>query len=161
VVIWIVLGGLGVISPLVQAGYQNFVYDSDPTNPYVYAHTHRDIFTLVENLKSLIRCAPDGQKPVIQVVCPGEDYWPLPWYMRDYDRVGYSSAVDINEPSGDIILFQPAVAADIMRQFDRLTKYELYVGLSAEPMLLRPGVPWVGYVRKSLSDAQRSENNEQ
>ncbi len=159
-VVWIVLGGLGVISPLVQAGYQNFVYDSDPTNPYVYAHTHKDIFALVDNLKGLVRCAPDGQKPLIQVVCPGADFWPLPWYMRDYDRVYYSSAVDINKPSGDVILFQPAVTADIMRQFDRLPNYELYVGLSAEPMLLRPGVPWMGYVRKSLSDAQRSEINE-
>ena len=108
-----------------------------------------------EQLHRLVRCAPEGELPVIQVVCPGRDYWPLPWYMRDYDQVRYSSSVDMNQPAGDIVLFQPAVEADMMRLlFERFPKHELYVGLNAESMWLRPGVPWVGYVRKSLSDAQ-------
>jgi len=155
VVVWGVIVSLGAISPLAQEVAQNFVYDSDQTNPYVYAHTHRDIFDMSEQLHRLVRCAPEGELPVIQVVCPGRDYWPLPWYMRDYDQVRYSSSVDMNQPAGDIVLFQPAVEADMMRLlFERFPKHELYVGLNAEPMWLRPGVPWVGYVRKSLSDAQ-------
>ncbi|MCP4452172.1 MAG: hypothetical protein GY809_11970, partial [Planctomycetes bacterium] len=161
VVVWVLLVSLGVISPLAQAMAQNFVYDADQTNPYVYAHTHRDIFDMSEQLHRLVRCAPAGEKPVIQVVCPGKDYWPLPWYMRDYDQIGYSSQVDMNEPPGDVILFQPAMAADVGRLLlERFPKHELYVGFSAERLWLRPGVPLDGYLRFSLSEAARSDVDE-
>ena len=161
VTVCVLLVALGLISPLAQAVAQNFVYDSDQTNPYVYAHTHRDIFAVSEQLHRLIDSAPADEKPVIQVVCPGKDYWPLPWYMRDYDRVGYSSAVDMNEPPGDVILFQPAVTADVQTLlFGGSKQYELYVLLSNEPVLLRPGVPWEGYVRWSLLEASGSDVHE-
>jgi hypothetical protein len=153
VVLWAVLGALGVISPLAQAVAQNFVYEADPTNPYVYGHTHTDIFTVSDELHALIRSAPEGQVPTIQVVCPGKDYWPLPWYLRDYAHVGYWSAVDMNEPPGDVIVFQPSVAADVTRLIDRFPDRELYYRLFKEPLLLRPGVPLEAYVRKSLWDA--------
>ncbi len=160
-VVWVLLVSLGVISPLVQAVAQNFVYDADQTNPYVYAHTHRDIFDMSEQLHRLARRTPEGQSCVIQVVCPGKDYWPLPWYMRDYDHVGYTSSVDMNEPPGDVILFQPSVTADVQALlFERFPKHELYVLQSPEPLLLRPGVPWEVYVRKSLWDAQWSDADE-
>lgn len=160
-VVWVLLVSLGVISPLAQAVAQNFVYDADQTNPYVYAHTHRDIFELSDELHRLVRCAPEGEPPVIQVVCPGKDYWPLPWYMRDYEHVGYSSAVDMNEPPGDVIVLQPSMAADIETLlFERFPKHELYQRQSPESLLLRPGVPWDVYVRKSLWEAQWSDANE-
>jgi hypothetical protein len=160
VVLWAVLGGLGVISPLAQAVAQNFVYEADPTNPYVYGHTHTDIFTVSDELHALIRSAPEGQVPTIQVVCPGKDYWPLPWYLRDYAHVGYWSAVDMNEPPGDVIVFQPSVAADVTRLIDRFPDRELYYRLFKEPLLLRPGVPLEAYVRKSLWDNLGSDTIE-
>jgi len=160
-VVWALLVSLGVVSPLAQAVAQNFVYDSDQTNPYVYAHTHRDIFELSDDLHRLTRCVPEGEPPVIQVVCPGKDYWPLPWYMRDYKHVGYSSAVDMNKPPGDVILFQPSVTDDVLTLlFERFPKHELYVLQSPDSMLLRPGVPWAMYLRKSLWEAQWSDVNE-
>ncbi|MCF7976283.1 MAG: TIGR03663 family protein [Phycisphaerae bacterium] len=157
VVLWTLLIVMGVISPLGQAVAENFVYETDTTNPYVYGHTHKDIFALSDELHALVRHAPQGRKPVIQVVCPGKDYWPLPWYLRDYGEVGYWSAVDMNEPLGDIIVFQRPVEADIMTL---LSKHELYVRLFKEPMLLRPGVPLEAYVRKSLWDARWSDVDE-
>lgn len=159
--IWGFMAVLGVMSPLGQAVAQNFVYDADQTNPYVYAHTHRDIYRVSDTLHRLIDRAPKNEPPVIQVVCPDKDYWPLPWYMRDYERVGYYTAVDMNQPPGDIVLFQPSVTKDMQTLlFEVYPKHELYVNLFDEPVLLRPGVPWGGYVRKSLWDAQWRADHE-
>ncbi|MCH8999884.1 MAG: DUF1688 family protein [Proteobacteria bacterium] len=42
---------------------------------------------LVERIEEIARLHPDGQDMLIQVVTG--DYWPLPWYLRNFTRVGY------------------------------------------------------------------------
>ena len=66
----------------------NFVnYDNDdPKYVYVYAHTTRGMLELVDQVEKLAR-ERSGDQTGISIVSP--DYWPLPWYFRDFDRVGY------------------------------------------------------------------------
>jgi len=65
-----------------QSWLANFKYEADPVNPYVYAQTSRDIFPITERLKELADIHTEGYNMPIQVVCPEDDYWPLPWYLR-------------------------------------------------------------------------------
>ena len=74
-----------------QSYLGNFLYGADVRNPYVYAHTSTSLLTLVQRIDELAAIAPEGKHLMIQVVRKGGDYWPLPWYLRGYDRVGYWS----------------------------------------------------------------------
>jgi len=72
-----------------QSYYGNFQYPADTRNPYVYAHTSTAIFRLVNRLEDLQALHPAGHQMQINVVLPTGDYWPLPWYLRHFERVGY------------------------------------------------------------------------
>ena len=64
-----------------------FNYDNDkPRFVYVYAHTTRGLHDLVKEVDR-IAGQEGGNLTGITIVSP--DYWPLPWYFRNYTRVGY------------------------------------------------------------------------
>lgn len=67
----------------------NFRYPADPRNPYVYAHTSTDFLRLVTRVADVSRAHPDRQHMLVKVVAGPYEQWPLPWYLRDRDRVGY------------------------------------------------------------------------
>lgn len=62
-------------------------FASDDRNPYAYVPTSEDIETLGPWLSSLDAALPERSVEPIGVI--GTDYWPLPWYLRHYDKVGY------------------------------------------------------------------------
>ena len=66
----------------------NFInYDNDKGYyVYVYAHTTRGMLDLVHKIDE-IAAKEDGPSTGISILSP--DYWPLPWYLRNYTRVGY------------------------------------------------------------------------
>ena len=66
----------------------NFVnYDNDkPQYVYVYAHTTRPTLDLVNQIEQIAK-QESGDLTGISIVSP--DYWPLPWYLRNFSRVGY------------------------------------------------------------------------
>ncbi len=65
------------------------LYAADTQNPYVYAQTVPDILELVAKVKGIARISPDGDSMLIKVMAPGGDYLPLPWYLRQFKRVGW------------------------------------------------------------------------
>jgi hypothetical protein len=78
---------------LFHLGYEsvraNFVFHSDPRNPYVYAQTVPDYQRLVARIEALVRLHPDGRAAPIKVVADPHEAWPLPWSLRRFSRVGY------------------------------------------------------------------------
>ena len=81
-----------LLAALGVNGYQtvdlNFInYDNDKEYyVYVYAHTTRSTIALVDAVERLAN-ENSGYSTGITIVSP--DYWPLPWYLRNYTRVGY------------------------------------------------------------------------
>lgn len=63
-----------------------FLYPADETNPYAYAHTSDDILGLPPEIQELAR-REGVAKPSIAVIAP--DPWPLPWYLRHFEQVGF------------------------------------------------------------------------
>ena len=87
-----------------------------------------------------------GNDTGIAMVSP--DYWPLPWYLRDYKRVGYyQQIVATNEP----------IIVGSMAQEEQLkqTYGDRYVLMSSGKddgsFGLRPGVDLLLYVRKDVA----------
>lgn len=60
---------------------------SDDRNPNAYVPTSEDIETLGPWLSSLDAAVPE--LPIEPIGVIGAGYWPLPWYLRGYDKVGY------------------------------------------------------------------------
>jgi uncharacterized protein (TIGR03663 family) len=128
-------------------GYQtidiNFInYDNDDEYyVYIYAHTYRDLLRLVNEIDQVAKRAGTGDDTGITIVSP--DYWPLPWYFRDYKRVGYYGHVSqSNEP---VIIASETQRDEVMTTFgDRYRE----VGTKQR---LRPGVELILFVRKDLA----------
>jgi len=147
-----------------QAYLCNYSYYADSRNPYVYAHPTTDVFTVVQRVEEMAGALekmaleyPDKAKMHIQVICPGKDYWPLPWYFRRFEKdvVGWWEQVDVNTPSAPLIIASPEVEASLTNKLYNLTPLEdrqMYLFLFDKPyyMWLRPKVKLVGFVRTDV-----------
>jgi uncharacterized protein (TIGR03663 family) len=145
----------GLLSPLVQSKLLAFDYAADPGNPYVYAHTGDDVFQMVCRVKEAAFASGLGKDVPVQVIAEGDDYWPLPWYLRDFTTIGYINHVDHSVVHAPIILAQHRLEQPILRTLYTVPKpgeKHLYLPLFEEDQFLRPGVPWQGYIRKDLWD---------
>jgi uncharacterized protein (TIGR03663 family) len=143
-----------------QAYRSSYKYYADSRNPYVYAHPTDEVFTIVERIEDVTRVHPDGYRMHIQVICPGHDYWPLPWYMRRYEKVEWWDRVLNDKPSAPLIIASDEVEAALTRKLYALTpvqERQIYLYLFDKPyyMWLRPKVKIVGYLRKELWEAQQ------
>ncbi|MHC5073482.1 MAG: hypothetical protein ACYTFE_01500, partial [Planctomycetota bacterium] len=91
----------------------------------------------------------------IQVIFPGHDYWPLPWYLRDFNKVAYQDKIDLTLPSAPIIIASPEVHNELMKKLYDLPSpgnKNLYISLFPERVQLRPGIEIIGFIIKDLND---------
>ncbi|MBW8001965.1 MAG: TIGR03663 family protein [Planctomycetes bacterium] len=155
VIVWGVIILFGLISPLVQSYLSSFKYYADTSNPYVYAHTSNDIFDITKRVEQISAVHPDGRNMYIEVVCPDDDYWPLPWYLRSFANVGWWNKVDAASPAAELIIAAPEVEQEILKKLYETPepgKRHLYVPVFDSYSQLRPQVELKGFVRKSLWD---------
>jgi uncharacterized protein (TIGR03663 family) len=134
-------------------GYQtldlNFLnYDNDnPYYVYVYAHTRRDLLKMISEVDRIAQRTHQGGQTGITIVSP--DYWPLPWYFRNYTRVGYHGRMaQSNEP---VIIASQGQASEVETTFgDRYQ--QVHSGINATGSFsLRPGVELLLYTRRELA----------
>ena len=83
----LVLAGAAQLA--AQAWQASGVYAADWRNPYAYAQTSPNVLELVQKIEALSRAHPDHQNMVIKVIATEGDFWPLPWYLRRFTKVGY------------------------------------------------------------------------
>jgi uncharacterized protein (TIGR03663 family) len=140
-----------------QACRSSYTYDADSRNPYVYAHPTREIFTVVEKIEQYADVHEDGRDMPIEVICTGDDYWPLPWYLRSYTQVSWSNRVVDNASAAPLIIASasPDMEAALAHKLYTLIPPEqrkIYMCLFDKPyyVWLRPKVKLLGYVRRDL-----------
>jgi hypothetical protein len=103
-----------------------FLRPTDYRNPYAYVHSSPDVLKYRALAEAALARAPGQPVRVI-----GEEYWPLPWYLRGLPRVGYYST-----PPADCdgaLVVASATQADTVRAQLRGAYRESFLGL-------RPGV---------------------
>lgn len=61
-------------------------FSADPRNPWVYSHSVSTVEESAQKIATMLRVArnKDGIMAVL-----GHDYWPYPWYLRQFDNIGY------------------------------------------------------------------------
>lgn len=123
----------------------NFVnYDNDNTKyVYVYAHTTRGALDLVNQVEQIAKEHQGGQTG-ITIVSP--DYWPLPWYFRNFTRVGYFGRM---APSSEpLIIANENQKPEVETNFGALYR-QVQSNAPGGSFELRPGVKLILYVRRS------------
>lgn len=122
----------------------NFInYDNDNTKyVYVYAHTKRPTIDLVNEIERISK-QEAGKQTGITIVSP--DYWPLPWYLRNYTRVGYFGRMAAStEP---LIIANASQKLEIDANFGEI--YEQVRSTESDGSFeLRPGVKLLLYHRR-------------
>jgi len=150
----------GVLSLCTQGFSANFVFYAAPGNPYVYAHPTTDVLAISKKVHNIAGIHPGREDMYIQVICPGSDYWPIPWYFRDLNSVGYRDGVDEEAPVAPVFIASPAVEQELLEYIYNSSaagEKSLYVPLFEEAVYLRPQVELRGYIRKELLDKYRDK----
>jgi uncharacterized protein (TIGR03663 family) len=130
-----------------QSYWLNGRFAADTRNPYVYAHASSDVLALARQMEQWAAVSPAGHDLLIRV-CSSDNYWPLPWYLRKFNRVGYwSDAADLPAVmDADVLLltgdWPSAVEDRLRRSYNR-------PGARG----LRPGVLVSVYVEQGLWEA--------
>lgn len=133
-----VAGGLGLV--IIVASYQmvklNFLEYDDDRHPYVYAHTRRELLSLVAEISSIADRVGTGPETTITIT--SSEYWPLPWYLRNYQQVAYPEQV--SNLNASIVIGSPDQESELQsrlgQHYERVAAYKL-----------RPGVSLVLYAR--------------
>jgi uncharacterized protein (TIGR03663 family) len=122
-----------------QAVILNFYHYDDDRYPYVYAHTYREFLSMVNQIDLLAKRAGTGTQTGITITA--REYWPLPWYLRDYERAGFFGSMTTTE--------EPMVVGSVDQQSELDSMLgDRYKIVNSYP--LRPGVTLVLYGRKDL-----------
>lgn len=121
-----------------QAWRANHEFAADRRNPYVYSQTLPDTLELVNKVKFLAQLHPEGNDMVIKIMSPEHDYWPLPWYLRQFKNVGCWDQIP-EEPFAPVMIVGTRLQADFEEKSGKkyimaglfslrpLTFFELYV----------------------------------
>jgi len=135
---------------LTWQGYLgSYKFYADNRSPYVYAHPTTDVFTIKQRVEEIARVDPNGNEMIIHVICPGKDYWPLPWYLRSFPNVGYWTQVDNVKPPAVVIIASAKVEPALMKKLSEFSppgKRNPYVSLFDRYIELRPQIELRGYV---------------
>ena len=136
---------LGAFSALGYQAYDlNFVRYDDDSMPYVYAHTTRGFHDLIKEIERYAEKSKKGKEATIEIVSP--DYWPMPWYMRDYSHANFHGKI-VPANTAEMIL-----AKKDDQDAEMANKYGSHYKKAGE-YPLRPGVELVLLVREDLADS--------
>ncbi|MBA3442073.1 MAG: TIGR03663 family protein [Pyrinomonadaceae bacterium] len=133
------LTGVAVAIGTYQTIALNFFHYDDDRYPYVYAHTRREFLELVRDINRIAERV--GTKTETSIAVASPDYWPLPWYLRDYKRVGYHGRVGTHNEA-------MVIGSSTQGNELKAALGDRYRQISSRT--LRPGVELVLYVRRDL-----------
>lgn len=138
---------LAACQQIVQTRRCCLRYPADVRNPYVYAHTGTDALNLIAAIDQAAR-KESGFSTPIAVAAPAADTWPLPWYLRKYEAVGYWQ--NVSEIPAD---FNPAILVVAADQGDRADQ-RFGKDKQATFFGIRPGVLLNLFLKKDAAGSQ-------
>ena len=132
--------GILVLALLISLGQcisVNYYRSMEPAELMTYTQASPDIRELMVMIEGFNR-RPETLR--LYVIDPNKLYWPLPWYLRDYEKTGYSSKPPASSKYDAIIV---------------PISYDMYKEISAEEyssynFTLRPGRDFTLYYKKTL-----------
>jgi uncharacterized protein (TIGR03663 family) len=140
---WRRLAPIGLAAGVLVSGFQtvdlNYGHYDDETYPYVYVHTTRQTLALVDRIDQIATKAGTGKNTGVAFLT--DEYWPLPWYMRNYPQAIFYG--QIADTDAAMIVANVTQESDLGRFSSRYTRAGTYA--------LRPGVDLAFYIRNDLA----------
>jgi len=131
-----------------QAYELNFVRYDDEEMSYVYAHSKRQMLELVDQIGHYAEKSGLRTDATIEIVSP--DYWPMTWYLKDYDHANFHGALIDANTAEMIVAKKDAQDAEVIRRYSAHYKF-------AGVYPLRPGVDLMLLVRKDLAGPETQD----
>ncbi len=126
-----------------QACSLNFRYATASRNPYAYAQTSPDVQNLANRVEDLAKAHPNGSKMVVQIISDDGYYWPLPWYLRRLENIGYWTEASAADPRIPVVIVSSSMDEPVTKKLDATHLMTGYFGL-------RPGAIYECFVRMDL-----------
>ncbi|MEA1863665.1 MAG: TIGR03663 family protein [Euryarchaeota archaeon] len=104
-----------------------------PIHGLIYVHTTAEVLDVVDFIDQRVR---DNSNTSILIAAPENDYWPLPWYTRNYEGCGYMNKVP-ERSSADIIIIPEEKRYNIT----------IHWSYSNKEFTLRPGYKMLQYYK--------------
>lgn len=101
---------------VLQARQATGRFASDGRNPYAYVPTSSDLPRIPAWIEDLRLSLPGISEAPLAVI--GDQYWPLPWYLRESGPVGYWSALPATARDYPIILVVPSALEQTGREIE-------------------------------------------
>ncbi len=125
----------------IDLNFKNYDND-DQYYVYVYAHTKRNVLELVKEIDRIGK-EESGGTTGISIMSP--DYWPLPWYLRNYSRVGYFGRIAVS--SEPLIIINSNQKDEIEARYGEVYE-QVQSNEQGGTFELRPGVDLMLYRRR-------------
>ncbi len=138
----------------------NYRHYAEPANPYVYAHTGEDVREVARVITSVVQAHPDGGEMPVEIIVPGHEYWPLPWYLRTLENIAWQNQVVFDKPAAPLVIAAASEEKALIKKLYELPppgRRFLYVTLLDRKMELRPGQELRIYLRKDYWDGLPEE----
>nr|HPJ72278.1 PA14 domain-containing protein [bacterium] len=123
----------------------NFVEYDDDRNMIVYSQTRRDVYDLLESLNAYA-AGQQGLNTQINIIT--DEYWPLNWYLHNYEHTAYWGRV-IPDPDAPIVIGRARTQAELEKALKDTYLSEMYS--------LRPGVDLILYLRQHKGKTPEEE----
>jgi predicted membrane-bound mannosyltransferase len=140
-IIFIICISSGFTFLLWQSYYLNFKIYEQPENPFTYAQPLKDINKITGVLNTIKNKSNGNLVPHIDIIVKNSDYWPLPWSLRNFTKIGWWYEVDKESPLADIIIIDPDLEEQLINKIIAQSKpghFRLYIPLYKEKLPLRP-----------------------
>lgn len=148
---------LGMAALGRQAYADAYRHQTDPANPYVYAQTVHDAEDIQRRAEALASVHPDGYGMVIKVLWTDDYYWPIPWYLRRFQNVGYWTSMP-DDPDAPLIFAEPSYDEALTAKLDPTHIMNGYIGLRPRvvAMVWVKMDLWTRYVERLQRERQES-----
>lgn len=145
----------------VQSYRANIVRPADARNPYSYSASSTSVLRLAERARQLAAVSPQGNRMLIQIISSANDYWPLPWYLRQFPNIGYYTDTQQLLPGAALVLCADHVteteSTDLGTSVEtRLPEHQVeYYGLRPEVILTTMIAPdlWQAFMKTRTEPA--------
>jgi uncharacterized protein (TIGR03663 family) len=97
------------------------LYAPDMRNPYAYVHTTEDFVTMMNEIRMLADLHERGKGCRVKIFTTSQaEHWPIPWYLRDFEKVTYF--VGVPEDSyleSDFLVVHPDLKEELMGKLNK------------------------------------------
>ena len=126
-----------ILAAAIHLGWQahraSFRFAGDYRNPYVYAQPLSGVMRLGNWIERLSAVHQDGRAMLTKVIA--ENPWPLPWYLRRLERIGYWDANPPTDVDAPVVIVSDAFRSSVEPRM--LKDYHLsHYGLLPDVILL-------------------------